>query len=96
VGAYSLQQSIFDVWVMIVFGLIGFVFRKIGLPLAPLVLGLILGPAIEKSMRTSLEMSAGDYTIFVTRPLCLVLLIAAALVLVAAAMQLAPKALREP
>ena len=95
VGAYSLQQSIFDVWVMIVFGLIGFVFRKIGLPLAPLVLGLILGPAIEKSMRTSLEMSAGDYTIFVTRPLCLVLLIAAALVLVAAAMQLAPKALRE-
>ncbi len=96
VGAYSLQQSIFDVWVMIAFGVIGYVFRKIGLPLAPLVLGLILGPAIEKSMRTSLEMSAGDYTIFLTRPLCLVLLIAAALVLAAAAMQLAPKAWREP
>jgi putative tricarboxylic transport membrane protein len=95
VGAYSLQQSIFDVWVMIAFGLVGYVFRKIGLPLAPLVLGLILGPAIEKSMRTSLEMSAGDYTIFVTRPLCIALLIAAALVLAGAAMQLAPKALRE-
>src|SRR6266850_2047507 len=70
IGAYSLQQSIFDVWVMIAFGIIGYVFRKLDLPLAPLVLGLILGPAIEKSMRTSLEMSAGDYSIFFTRPLC--------------------------
>ena len=96
VGAYSLQQSIFDVWVMIAFGLIGYVFRKLDLPLAPLVLGLILGPAIEKSLRTSLEMSAGDYSIFFTRPLCLGLLIAAAVVLAGAALKLAPSALREP
>ncbi len=95
VGAYSLQQSIFDVWVMIAFGIIGYVFRKLDLPLAPLVLGLILGPAIEKSLRTSLEMSAGDYSIFLTRPLCLGLLVAAAAVLAGAALQLAPKALRE-
>jgi putative tricarboxylic transport membrane protein len=95
VGAYSLQQSIFDVWVMIAFGLIGYVLRKLALPLAPLVLGLILGPPIEKSMRTALEMSGGDYTIFVNRPLCLVLLIAAAVVLVGSALRLAPKALRE-
>jgi len=95
VGAYSLQQSIFDVWVMIAFGVIGYVLRKLGLPLAPLVLGLILGPAIEKSLRTSLEMSAGDYSIFVTRPLCLGLLIAAGAVLIAAALKLAPSAVRE-
>ncbi len=95
VGAYSLQQSIFDVWIMIAFGIIGYVFRKLELPLAPLVLGLILGPAIEKSLRTSLEMSAGDYSIFFTRPLCLGLLIAAAAVLLGAALKLAPQKVRE-
>jgi putative tricarboxylic transport membrane protein len=94
-GAYSLQQSVFDVWVMIAFGVIGYGFRKLDLPLAPLVLGLILGPALEKSLRTSLEMSAGDYAIFFTRPLCLVLLLASAAVLVGAALKLAPKQLRQ-
>jgi len=94
-GAYSLQQSIFDVWVMIIAGIVGYVFRKIDLPLAPLVLGLILGSPIEKSLRTSLEMSAGDYTIFLDRPLCLGLLIASAVVLAAAALKLAPKAVRQ-
>jgi putative tricarboxylic transport membrane protein len=93
-GAYSLQQSVFDVWVMIAFGVVGYGFRKLDLPLAPLVLGLILGPALERSLRTSLEMSAGDYGIFFTRPLCLGLLIAAAAVLVGAALKLAPKQLR--
>ncbi len=94
VGAYSLQQSIFDVGIMIAFGIIGYVFRKLELPLAPLVLGLILGPAIEKSLRTSLEMSAGDYSIFFTRPLCLGLLIATAAVLLGAALKLVPKKVR--
>jgi putative tricarboxylic transport membrane protein len=94
-GAYSLQQSAFDVWVMIGFGVIGYGFRKLDLPLAPLVLGLILGPALERSLRTSLEMSAGDYAIFFTRPLCLGLLIASAAVLVVAALKLAPKQLRQ-
>jgi len=94
VGAYSLQQSVFDVWVMIASGMFGYLLRKLGLPLAPLLLGLILGPAIEKSLRTSLEMSGGDFTIFVTRPLCLGLLIAAAAVLAGAALKLAPRELR--
>jgi putative tricarboxylic transport membrane protein len=94
-GAYSLQQSAFDVWVMIGFGVIGYGFRKLDLPLAPLVLGLILGPALERSLRTSLEMSAGEYAIFFTRPLCLGLLIASAAVLVVAALRLAPKQLRQ-
>lgn len=94
-GAYSLQQNTFDVWVMLGFGILGYLFRKVNMPVAPLVLGLILGPAIEKSLRTSLEMSAGDFGILVDRPLCLGLLIASAAVLAASAFSLAPKALRE-
>jgi putative tricarboxylic transport membrane protein len=95
VGAYSLQQSIFDVWVMICAGVVGYAFRKLGLPLAPLVLGLILGSPMEKALRTALEMSAGDYMIFIDRRLCLGLLIASAVVLVAAVLKLAPKAVRQ-
>lgn len=94
-GAYSLQQSMFDVWVMIACGVAGYAFRKMDLPLAPLVLGLILGPALEKSMRTSLEMSAGDFSIFVTRPLSLGLLIASLVVIAVALFKLAPRQLRE-
>ena len=94
-GAYSLQQNVFDVGVMIVCGIIGYGMRKIDLPIAPLVLGLILGPFIEKSLRTSLEMSGGDFSIFYTRPLCLGLLIVGALILLGSAMRLAPPEVRE-
>jgi putative tricarboxylic transport membrane protein len=87
VGAYSLQQNVFDVGVMIACGIIGYGMRRVGLPIAPLVLGLILGPIIERSLRTSLEMSGGDFSIFYTRPLCLALLIAAAVILLGSALQ---------
>jgi putative tricarboxylic transport membrane protein len=95
IGAYSLQQSVFDVGVMIVCGVIGYGLRKIDLPLAPLVLGLILGPFIEKSLRTSLEMSGGDFSIFYTRPICLGLLLAAAVVLVGSLLRPPPPEVRE-
>jgi putative tricarboxylic transport membrane protein len=94
-GAYSINQSTFDVWVMLIFGVIGFVLRKLDFPLAPAVLGLILGPQLEKSLRTSLEMSAGDFSIFLSRPIALGLLIFAVLILVVAALNLAPKEIRE-
>src|SRR5262245_19463590 len=94
-GAYSLQQNVFDVGVMIVCGIIGYGMRKIDLPIAPLVLGLILGPFIEKSLRTSLEMSGGDFSIFFTRPLCVALLAIGALILLASALRLAPAEVRE-
>ena len=80
---------------MIAFGVIGYVLRKIDIPIAPLVLGLILGPLLEKSLRTSLEMSAGDFSIFLTRPLCLALLVLAAVVLVASALRPPPREIRE-
>jgi putative tricarboxylic transport membrane protein len=95
VGAYSLQQNVFDVGVMIVCGVVGYGMRRIDLPIAPLVLGLILGPVIERSLRTSLEMSGGDFSIFFTRPLCLGLLIAGLLVMLGFALQLAPAQIRE-
>ena len=85
----------FDGYVMIACGVIGYGMRKIDMPIAPLVLGLILGPFLEKSLRTSLEMSAGDFSIFFTRPLCLGLLVLAAVVLVASALRLPPREIRE-
>src|SRR5215207_8628276 len=95
IGAYSLQQNVFDIGVMIVCGIIGYGMRKIDMPIAPLVLGLILGPFLEKSLRTSLEMSAGDFSIFFTRPLCLALLVLAAVVLIASALRPPPPEIRE-
>jgi putative tricarboxylic transport membrane protein len=86
---------VFDIGVMIACGIIGYGLRKIDLPIAPLVLGLILGPFIEKSLRTSLEMSGGDFSIFFTRPLCLGLLVVALAVLVASMLRLPPPQLRE-
>ncbi len=94
-GAYSINQSVFDIWVMLGFGVIGYLLRKIDFPLAPAVLGLILGPMLEKSLRTSLEMSAGDFSIFLTRPISAGLLVIAAIILVISALRLAPAQVRE-
>lgn len=74
IGAWSLKQTIFDVWVMLGFGVLGYILRKLDFPLAPAILALILGPTIEKSLRTSLEMSGGSFMIFVERPVALGLL----------------------
>ncbi|MDI6754112.1 MAG: tripartite tricarboxylate transporter permease [Thermodesulfobacteriota bacterium] len=90
-GAYSLNQSVFDVGVMIAFGVLGYIFRKLDWPLAPTVLALILGPMMERALRTSLEMSAGDLSILVTRPISAVLLIVAAVVLLSPAVRLLGK-----
>ncbi len=89
VGAYSLKGSGFDVGVMLVFGVIGYLLRKLNMPLAPAVLALILGPFMEKSLRTSLEISGGDFTIFVTRPIAFTLLAIAALVVVGSTLSFA-------
>jgi putative tricarboxylic transport membrane protein len=90
VGAYSLKQSVFDVGLMMVFGLLGYVLRKLDFPLAPAVLALILGPLMEKSLRTSLEISAGDFSIFFTRPISLALLVVSGLILLSSALRVAP------
>ncbi len=79
VGAYSLQNSMFDVYVMAVFGLIGFGLEILRIPLAPLILGLILGPMVEKNLRTGLIKTEGDWMPFITRPFCLSMVLLVAL-----------------
>jgi putative tricarboxylic transport membrane protein len=87
-GAYSLHQSVVDLATLYVFGLLGFVMRRWGFPVAPAVIGLILGPLAESQLRRALSISQGDFTVFVTHP------IAAALLALAAAMLLLPWLLR--
>ena len=60
IGSYTINFSVFDVFVMIGFGLLGLVLRRLDIPLAPLVLTLVLGPLMERSLRESLEISQGD------------------------------------
>lgn len=83
VGAYSISNSAFDVLIMTIFGVIGYILRKLDFPLAPVVLTLILGPLMERSLRQSLEMSQGDFRIFLESPIALILLILAAFFLLA-------------
>ena len=64
IGAYTVHSSMFDVWVMLIFGFIGYIFKKLYYPLAPLVLALVLGDRAEDSFRQSLLMSQGDMRIF--------------------------------
>ena len=85
VGAYSISNSTFDVLVMTLFGVIGYILRKLDFPLAPAVLTLILGPLMERSLRQSLEMSQGDLRIFLESPIAVVLLALAGLTLIAPA-----------
>jgi putative tricarboxylic transport membrane protein len=94
-GAYSINQSVFDVWLMLIFGIVGYLLRKLDFPMAPAILGLILGPQLEKSLRTSLEMSAGDFMIFLTRPITAALLLLSITVLAVSAFQLTPSQIRQ-
>ena len=73
-GVYSVENSLFNVGVTVVFGGIGFAMRIYGYPPAPLVLALVLGPMLEKALRQSLQMSLGSPEIFVTRPMSSVIL----------------------
>jgi putative tricarboxylic transport membrane protein len=63
IGAYTVHNSMFDVWLMVIFGFIGYVFKKLDYPLAPLVLALVLGDRAEDSFRQSMLMSQGDMRI---------------------------------
>lgn len=80
IGAYSLRNNMFDVWTTVVFGLIGYVMKKRGWPLPPLILGFILGPMLETKLRASLQLSDGSISIFFTRPITLAFVVLAVLV----------------
>lgn len=80
-GAYAIQNSVFDVWVMLVFAFVGFAMERAGFPLAPFVIGLILAPIAEEALRSSLMASAGSYAPFWQRPISLACLLVAFLIL---------------
>ncbi len=71
VGAYSIHNSVFDIGVMVVFGVIGFFLKRGGYEAAPLILAFVLGPMLEVNLRRSLLISGGDFSIFFTRPIAL-------------------------
>ncbi|MDB5756801.1 MAG: putative rane protein, partial [Burkholderia sp.] len=86
IGVYTVNNSIFDVYMTAAFGFLGYVFIKLGCEGAPLLLGFVLGPMMEENFRRSLLLSRGDFSVFFTRPISLGLLVAAALLVVIVAL----------
>jgi putative tricarboxylic transport membrane protein len=85
VGAYSVTNSMFSVWVVLVFGIIGYFMKRLDLPMAPLVLGLVLGPLFEKALVQTSAMGDGSLALIFDRPIVLVVLGLALLQVVAPA-----------
>ena len=82
IGVYTVNNTVFDLYVTAAFGIIGYLFFKLGCEPPPLLLGFVLGPMMEENFRRALLLSRGDFTTFLTRPLSLGLLIASALLVV--------------
>jgi putative tricarboxylic transport membrane protein len=82
IGCYSLNNSVVEVIIMVVFGLLGYVFKKFQYEGAPLVLALVLGPMMENSLRQSLLMADGSFLIFFQRPIAAALMGTAVFLLV--------------
>jgi putative tricarboxylic transport membrane protein len=85
VGVYEVNHSVVDVWIMLIMGVFGYALRKFDFDPAPLVLGLVIAPVFEQSLRQSLIMSNGNYFIFFNRPIALGLLAVCAILLVMSA-----------
>jgi putative tricarboxylic transport membrane protein len=85
-GVYGVSRSLFDIGVLAVTGVVGLIMRRLDFPVAPVIVGMILGPLAEVQFRRGVQASQGDLSIFYTRPIALTLLIVAALVLVGPAL----------
>jgi putative tricarboxylic transport membrane protein len=81
-GAYVANKNVADIWIMIFFGGVGYIFKKIDYEFAPLVIAMVIGPIFENAFRQSLILSQGDISIFFTRPISLVLISCAIILLV--------------
>jgi TctA family transporter len=86
IGVYSINNNVFDVFQAVAFGLIGYIFVKLAVEPAPLLLGFVLGPMMEENLRRALLLSRGDFSTFVTRGLSLGLLVAAVVLVVLVAL----------
>jgi len=74
-GAYALRNDMADVWVAMLFGVLGYFMRRYDLPIPPLILGIILGPLAEQYFLTSMVSHANDLTVFFTRPVSAILIV---------------------
>jgi putative tricarboxylic transport membrane protein len=81
-GAYAISNNMFSVWVVLVSGVVGYALKRLGFPTAPLVLGLVLGPLFEKALVQTSSIGDGNLLIVFTRPLCVVVLVLAVLLLI--------------
>jgi len=79
IGAFSVNNSMFEVWLMVGFGLLGYAMKKLQYPIVPLILGMVLGTLVEKSLRQALVLSAGSFDVFYTRPITVAFLVIALL-----------------
>ncbi|MBP0446149.1 tripartite tricarboxylate transporter permease [Roseomonas sp. SSH11] len=86
IGVYSLNNSVFDVYQTLFFGILGYIFSKLQMPAAPLLIGFVLGPMMEEHLRRAMLLSRGDVGVFVERPISATLLALAAIVLAAMAL----------
>jgi putative tricarboxylic transport membrane protein len=80
VGSFAIAGRVFDIWVMLAFGVIGFILRQLNYPMAPLVLGIVLGDLMEKSLRRGLVLSDGSLEPFLTRPISLAIWVTIAII----------------
>ncbi|MCF3936680.1 tripartite tricarboxylate transporter permease [Acuticoccus sp. M5D2P5] len=81
IGTFALDNTMFDVWVMLIFGVVGYAMERAGFPLGPFVIGFVLAPLMEEKLRSGLMMTAGSIEPIFTRPLSLTFLIIAILLL---------------
>jgi putative tricarboxylic transport membrane protein len=95
VGGYAPTKDMHDVWLMLIFGIVGYLMRKLDYPLAPAVLAIVLGPLAEASMRQSLIMNQGGFDIFILRPISGSILLVAVILLVWPAWKTARRRLAE-
>lgn len=95
IGAYSISTNVFDLYVMFIFGALGYVLRKLSYEPAPLVLAFVLGPLLEKNLRQALILSDGSLSVFVTRPLSAISLLVAVLLLLTALLPFVQRRRRE-
>ena len=88
IGVYEVNHSIVDVWIMLIMGVVGYGLKKFGFDPAPLVLGLVIAPLFEMSLRQSLIMSNGNWLIFLQRPIALTLIVVCAVLLAMSALSM--------
>jgi putative tricarboxylic transport membrane protein len=75
IGAYAVNNQVFGIWVMLIFGMVGYFMRKGNYPATPVVLALVIGPMLEGALRQALTVSQGDVSVFFSRPLSLGMLL---------------------